>query len=273
MIISKENLIKIKAALREDSGKGDITTRLLIPAQAKARSVILAREGGLFCGGYVAEAVFKVADSKLKIKRLVSEGAPIKKDQAVLAISGGVHGILKGERTALNFLGHLTGIATKTRLFSDKVKKYGTVILDTRKTTPLWRGLEKYAVKTGGGKNHRMGLFDAVFVKENHRLQGSLKNLRKVAGNFEIEVRNLRELSESLMLKPKVILFDNFKPSELKTAVKIARKTNPRIILEASGGITEKNIQKFAAAGVDQISVGALTHSVRCFDFSLLVKK
>lgn len=271
-MLNKANLLKIKAALKEDTGRGDVTSELLVPAGARAHAFILARESGVFCGGFIAEAVFKAADSSLKIKRLVPEGARIKKNQKVLEISGGARGLLKGERTALNFLGHLSGIATKTRVFADKVKKYKTAVLDTRKTTPLWREFEKYAVKTGGGKNHRMGLYDAVFVKENHRIQGDLKKLRKKAGDFEIEVRNLRELSEALMLKPKVILFDNFKPADLKAAVRTARKSNPKIILESSGGINEKNIQKFAAAGVDQISIGALTHSVRCFDFSLLIK-
>ena len=155
-------------------------------------------------------------------------------------------------------------------------------ILDTRKTTPLWRELEKAAVKAGGGHNHRMGLYDAIFVKENHRRFGDLRKLspsfilprkrgKKEVG-VEIEVRNVREMMEALMLQPKVILFDNFSPRSLKEAVKIARRCNLKIILEASGGVTLQNVAAYARAGVDQISIGSLTHSVKAIDLSLLIK-
>jgi nicotinate-nucleotide pyrophosphorylase (carboxylating) len=176
------------------------------------------------------------------------------------------------ERTLLNFLGHLCGIASKTNAFVKKIRPYSTRILDTRKTTPLWRDLEKQAVLAGGGKNHRMGLYDAIFVKENHRPYGQLGQLRKFPHRFEIEVRDLREMVEALILRPAVILFDNFTPADLKKAVKLARKANPKIILEASGGVTLENVKNFAATGVDQISVGSLTHSVKAIDLSLLVR-
>ncbi len=180
--------------------------------------------------------------------------------------------ILRAERTVLNLLSHLCGVATRTRQFVEKVKKYPVFILDTRKTMPLWREAEKYAVKAGGGKNHRMGLYDAIFVKENHRPYGQLARLRQYAGKFEIEVRNLRELTEAFILRPRVILLDNFKPHLLREAVMLARKTHPEIILEASGGVTLQNVGQYAATGVDWISVGSLTHSVPAIDFSLLIE-
>ncbi len=262
----------IKEALKEDLGKGDVTSRLLIPSRARAAAYILARQAGVFCGGPVALKVFKAADPNLKVRLLAREGAAVRKNQKVLKIQGSTRSILAAERTALNFLGHLSGIATRTASFVKKTKKYRVRILDTRKTTPLLRGLEKYAVKTGGGHNHRMGLYDAIFVKENHRVHGNLKNLKKAAGKFEIEVRNTRELLLALKMKPKVILFDNYKPAQLRAAVKTARRENRKIILEASGGINESNVAVYAATGVDQISIGALTHSVTCLDFSLLIE-
>ncbi len=272
MKLSRQDFSKIKTALHEDVGAGDITSRLLIPASARAEAFILAKQEGVFCGGEVARAVFRTADSRLKVSLPVRDGAFVKKGRKVLRISGSLQSILKAERTALNFLGHLSGISTRTAGFVKRVRNYRTRILDTRKTTPLWRNLEKYAVKTGGGCNHRMGLYDAVFVKENHRTRGDMNNLQKVSGKFEIEVRNMKELAEALKLKPKVILLDNFKPAQIRKAVRLARGQNRKVILEASGGINESNVAAYAATGVDQISIGALTHSIPCFDFSLLIQ-
>lgn len=262
----------IRQSLAEDRESGDVTSRLLIPASRRASAFIAAKEPGIFCGGPVAEAVFKSAGRGIRVRCLVKEGSRVRRGEKVMRITGPARGILEAERTALNFLGHLSGIATKTLGFVRRLKKFKIQVLDTRKTTPLLRKFEKYAVKTGGGTNHRMGLYDAVFVKENHRVYGDLKRLRTLRGKFEIEVRDLRELTEALMLKPAVILFDNFHPSDLRVAVRLARRCAPGILLEASGGITEKNIARFAAAGVDRISAGALTHSVRSLDFSLLME-
>lgn len=263
---------RIKAALAEDIGKGDVTSDLLIAPYKKGRAVILAREAGIFAGTETLRAVFKSADPKLKIKFLVKDGRAFRKNQPVIQIRGKIRSILKAERTALNFLAHLSGIATRTRAFVNKIGKRKTAVLDTRKTTPLWREIEKAAVLAGGGKNHRMGLYDAIFVKENHRKFGSLDRLRDKRGKFEMEVRNLKELSEALVLGPHTILFDNFSPAALKRAVRFARRANPRIKLEASGGITLRNIAAYASAGVDQISAGSLTHSVKAIDFSLLIQ-
>ena len=190
----------------------------------------------------------------------------------MITLEGRVHSILKAERTALNFLGHLSGIAAETRRFVERVRKYRVKIFDTRKTLPLWRGLQKYAVRAGGGHNHRFGLWDEIFVKGNHRPCGDLSKLKHVPRKFVIEVRNLKELKQALTFRPRVILFDNFSPKALTRAVKVARGADPKVILEASGGITLQNVARFAAAGVDQISAGSLTHSVKSIDFSLQIR-
>lgn len=263
----------IARALDEDVGTRDVTTDLLVPKHCKARAVIWSRSKGLFCGESVVQEVFYQLDPALKVTSLVREGALFQRNKPLMAIEGSAAAILRGERTALNLLARLCGIATLTHEFVKRVKGFPVLILDTRKTTPLWREVEKYAVRMGGGKNHRFGLHDAIFVKENHRLFGTLKPLQRFRGRFEIEVRNLRELREALPLEPGVILFDNFDPGQLRKAVKIARKKHPQVILEASGGMTLENISHYAAMGVDWISVGALTHSAKPVDLSLLIER
>lgn len=261
----------LRLALREDVGSGDITSRILIPKDATAKAAILARTGGLMAGGPVLREIFRIVDPGLKVVVNVGEGKAFRCHQAVVHLEGRVRSILRGERVALNFLGHMAAIATQTQKFVAHVQRNSVLILDTRKTMPLLREFEKYAVCMGGGKNHRMGLYDAIFVKENHRPFGDLAKLKQYRNRFEIEVRNLQELREALTLSPRIILFDNFRPSELRKAVRLARATKPEILLEASGGITLHNVAHYAAMGVDWISVGALTHSVPSLDFSLLV--
>ncbi len=261
----------LKAALEEDIGPCDITTQLLIPTGAKGKAAVTAKEKGIFCGAPLLEPLFRFVDSRLKIQFPVKEGKPFSKGTTVIRFQGSIHAILKAERTALNLLGRLCAIATETRAFVNRIKAYPVMVLDTRKTTPLWRAWEKYAVRTGGGRNHRFGLYDEMFVKENHRKYGDFSKLEAWRNRFEIEVRNLTELKAALKLTPRVILFDNFKPAALKRGVEIARRLKPEIILEASGGITLDNIAHYAAMGVDWISVGSLTHSVRSLDFSLLI--
>lgn len=262
----------IRQSLAEDLGSGDRTTDLLIAASARGQAGIVAREDGVFCGAPVISEVFKAAGGGVHLEFPVREGGKFRKNATVVKLSGSVRSIVKGERTALNFLARLSAIAVHTSRFVEAVKGYPVLILDTRKTTPLWRELEKYAVRCGGGKNHRMGLYDAVFVKENHRPYGDLSKLEKVRGHFEIEVRNQAELKEALNYQPRVILFDNFTPSRLNRAVQLCRQMSPETTLEASGGITLDNVAHYAAMGVDWISVGALTHSVKAQDFSLLLK-
>lgn len=261
----------LRQALKEDAGKGDITSRLLIPESCYGRALVIAREKGIFYGADIARKIFKISGG-VKIRLFIKDGQSFDAGKALFELKGPVRGILEGERTALNFLGHLCGVATRTKAFVKAVRKYGVRILDTRKTTPLLRGFEKKAVLAGGGMNHRMGLYDEIFVKENHRRYGRLEKLKRYARKFEMEVRNLKEAAEALRLKPRVILFDNFTPAALKKAVGFVRKLDRKIILEASGGITLENVRAFAATGVDWISTGSLTHSVRSIDLSLLIK-
>ena len=263
----------LKAALNEDVGPGDKTSNFLVPSSAWGSAVLVARESGIFCGGPVIRELLRVTDRRLACGFFVSDGKPFRKSKILARIQGPVRGILKAERTLLNLLGRLSGIATLTREYVRRVSRYGTRILDTRKTTPLWRELEKYAVRTGGGKNHRMGLYDEIFVKENHKAHGRLGRLSKIPRRFFMEVRNLRELKEALVLKPRVILFDNFPPARLKGVLKLARRSDPRILLEASGGIHLGNVARYARLGLDQISIGRLTHSPKSMDFSLLIEK
>ncbi len=221
-----------KKALAEDIGGGDITTQALIPKNQQSEAVILAKDAGVFSGGPVAAEVFHLQDRGLRVKLGAKEGARVKKGQKVMTVRGRTRSILEAERTALNFLGHLSGIATLTRHYVDKVRGTKVKIYDTRKTTPLWRSLEKYAVKCGGGKNHRFGLFEEILVKDNHwaalrslklprmlRVLATTKKRMKIP--IEVEVRNIRNLARLLEspFVPDRILLDNFSVSELKRAV------------------------------------------------------
>lgn len=217
--------------------------------------------------------LLRITDRRLACRFFVFEGRSFRKGKILARIQGPVRGILKAERTLLNLLGRLSGIATLTREYVRRVSRHRTRILDTRKTTPLWREIEKYAVRTGGGKNHRMGLYDEIFVKENHKVHGRLGRLAEVPRQFVMEVRNLREMKEALGMKPRVILFDNFSPARLKAALKLARRSDSRVLLEASGGIHLGNVARYASLGLDQISIGRLTHSPKSVDFSLLIEK
>ncbi len=262
----------IRLALEEDIGRGDLTTDLLVPASRKGRALIWSREKGIFCGESLVREVYRQLDPSLKVRVFLPEGAPFGRNVKLMALEGRVKTLLRGERVALNLLARLCGIATLTQAFVRRVSGFPVLILDTRKTTPVWREIEKYAVRMGGGKNHRMGLYDAILVKENHRVFGDLKRLGRYRGRFEIEVRNLKELGEALKKEPGVLLFDNFSPDFLRKAVKIARRKHPQVILEASGGVTLENVTHYAAMGVDWISVGALTHSAPSTDLSLLIE-
>lgn len=273
ILFSEPTYARLKEALKEDIGSGDLTTDLLVPSLKKAQAIIVAKEKGILCGLPVVEYLASCIDRSLKVEGKVKEGHSFTKNTTVISFSGSAASILKVERTALNLLAHLSAISTQTSVFVQRVKKYPVFILDTRKTTPLWRELEKYAVKVGGGRNHRKGLYDAVLVKENHRVFGDLNKLKSWKKPFEIEVRNLKELREALDLGANIIMLDNFSPSEVQEAVGVVRKKKPETILEASGGIHLENVAHYAALGVDWISVGALTHSVKSLDFSLLMRK
>ncbi|HEC63512.1 MAG TPA: carboxylating nicotinate-nucleotide diphosphorylase [Candidatus Acetothermia bacterium] len=263
----------IELALAEDIGPGDLTTRAAVPREAKGEAIIVAKAPGVLAGLLVAAEVFHTLDGKIKFEELAQDGEPLASGDQVARLKGPVASILTAERTALNFLTRLSGIATLTARFVDAVVPYGAVILDTRKTTPGWRKLEKYAVRCGGGRNHRLGLFDMVLVKDNHIAAcGSLsKAVRRVRAAgvkipIEVEVRNLRELEEALSLRVDRILLDNFDLPTLREAVRLARGKVP---LEASGGVTLENVAQIAACGVEFISVGAITHSAPALDLSL----
>ena len=260
------------AALAEDVGEGDVTTEATIDAEASGEAVLVLKEPGVVCGLDQAEAVFRALDSELRFERLVDEGALVESGTAVARISGPLRAILTGERTALNFLGRLSGIATLTRRYVDAVSGTDVAILDTRKTTPGLRVLEKHAVAIGGGRNHRLALDDGVLVKDNHlRAAGSIRDavdrLRAATQlPVEVECDTLEQVSEAIAAGADAVLLDNMGIDRLREAVALARG---RVRLEASGGITLANVRAVAETGVDEISVGALTHSARSLDVSL----
>jgi nicotinate-nucleotide pyrophosphorylase (carboxylating) len=262
----------VYAALSEDLGEGDVTTEATVDPDAVGTAELVFREAGVVCGLAVAEAVFRALDSDATYEALVEEGAVVDRPGAVAVVTAPERAILTGERTALNFLGRLSGIATVTRRYVDAVAGTGVAILDTRKTTPGLRALEKYAVVCGGGRNHRFALDDGVLVKDNHlRASGSIEaaveNLRAATDlPVEVECDTLEQVSDALEAGADAILLDNMTLDELRAAVALG---GGRVRLEASGGITLENVRAVAETGVDEISVGALTHSARSLDVSL----
>ena len=262
----------VAAALAEDLGGGDITTEATIDAEATGTADVLVKEPGVVCGLGVAEAVFRALDSSIAFEPLVDEGARVREGVVVARVSGSLRAILSGERTALNFVGRLSGIATATRAYVDAVAAAGAEILDTRKTTPGLRLLEKHAVACGGGRNHRLGLSDGVLVKDNHlraaaSIAEAIADVRSASDlPVEVECDTLTQVAEALAAGADAILLDNMTLDELREAVELA---GGRARLEASGGITLENVRAVAETGVDEISVGALTHSARSLDVSL----
>lgn len=277
-LVVKERLqALIAAALEEDVGDGDATTLALVDPQVQKKAVVLAKEDLVVSGGYAAEQVFLDLDPALEIEILAEDGRRAKKGEHVLRISGSAASVLTAERTALNLMQRMSGIATLTSAFVERVAQYGTMILDTRKTTPGLRGIEKYAVWCGGGTNHRMGLFDKVMIKDNHRhlWAGQTKSLADAVTaareiypdlEIEIEVESLEELNDALRANPEWVLLDNMTPDLMAECVRVA---SGRAKLEASGGITLETVADAAASGVDAISLGCLTHSARAVDLSL----
>jgi nicotinate-nucleotide pyrophosphorylase (carboxylating) len=266
----------IDRALEEDIGTGDVTTELLVPADVKCRAEFIAKEGGVVAGLDVARLTFESLDDEVWWEDAAQDGEWVEPGTTLAEVGGHARAILTGERVALNFLRHLSGVATMTHRFVQAVQPHRAKIVDTRKTTPGLRLLEKYAVRMGGGHNHRFGLYDAMLIKDNHvELAGGVRVAIERARSglpftmkVEVEVKNLDELREALGAQPDIILLDNMTPDEMTEAVKIV---NGRVLLEASGGINETNVVAVAATGVDVISVGALTHSVKALDISLKV--
>jgi nicotinate-nucleotide pyrophosphorylase (carboxylating) len=268
----------VHLALAEDLGKGgDITTNNLIPSKSRSKAHLVARADGIICGVNLARQVFKTLDRKVIFRILIKDGQPVRRGDTIVEISGPTRVLLSGERVAINLLTFLSGIATQTRLFVEKIKPYKADILDTRKTTPLLRQLERFAVRTAGGVNHRFNLNDMAMIKDNHRVACKGQDMIKVIDNLKrktktkvvVEADNLDELKEILHSRADIILLDNMTPSQTARAVKIRDQAKSHVLLEASGGITLKNVKQYAAAGVDRISVGALTHSRQVLDISM----
>jgi len=269
----------IKQTLIEDIGEGDHTTLSAVPADALKNARMIAKQAGIVCGTEIVAKVFKAVDANLTVEILRRDGEAIEKGDVILRISGNARAILTAERTALNFIQRLSGIATKAHSLMKNVEGTKVKLLDTRKTTPLLRELEKYAVKCGGGSNHRFGLFDMILIKDNHvDFAGGIKAAIQSANNYlstigkklqiEVEVRNFDELHEALQTgNIHRIMLDNFSPEQIRTAMSIVGGKYP---VEASGGITEENILQYAETGVDYISVGALTHHIKSLDINLL---
>ena len=271
----------IKMALREDIGDGDHSTLACIPTTAQGTAKMVAKQDGILCGAEVGERVFKIVDNNLIVNLLKHDGDAIFKGEIVMTIEGPSGSILTAERTALNFMQRLSGIATETHRMVPMLKGLNTKLLDTRKTTPNMRLLEKYAVACGGGTNHRIGLYDMVMLKDNHidfagGIEAAIDRTRdylKAKGKdlrIEIEVRNLDELQRVLNHGGvDRIMLDNFDTITLREAVK---RIEGKYETEASGGITEKTLREYAETGVDFISVGALTHHIKSLDLSLVKK-
>ncbi len=267
----------IERAIREDIWTGDLTSDSLIPEADIGNGVIIAKEEGVIAGLPVAEKVFYQFSDEIVFDYLHNDGARIEPGQEIAELRGPIREILKGERIALNFLQRLSGIATRTNKYVETVSDYPVKIVDTRKTTPTLRILEKYAVRVGGGYNHRMGLYDAVMIKDNHifaagGIYQAVNKIKEQLGHttkIEVEVENISDVEEALNAGADIIMLDNMDNNEMSRAVEIIAN---KAIVEASGGITLKDLLEVAVTGVDIISVGALTHNIKSLDISLNLK-
>lgn len=272
----------IANALKEDIGDGDHTSLATIPKGTLGKAKLLVKDHGVLAGVELAEEIFKQVDPELKVTVFLTDGTEIKPKDVVLEVEGSVHSILKAERLVLNCMQRMSGVATQTDRIVDLLKGTNTQLLDTRKTTPGMRYLEKWAVRIGGGVNHRFGLYDMILIKDNHvdysgGIRRAIENTHEYMAShhkklaIEIEVRNQEELEEVLQTGGvDRILLDNFNFADLKQAINMIEG---RYITEASGGITIDNVRDYANCGVDYISIGALTHSVKCLDLSLKAVK
>lgn len=290
-MLEKDKVIDfVKSALKEDIGKIDITTTFLMPSGLRVKADIVAKSSGILAGMLFVEMVYGILDSGVRIKFNSKDGDSIEPGKAICYLEGSAASILKGERVIVNLLSRASGVATLTKKFTDKVKHYNVDIMDTRKTTPNMRYIERYAVTVGGGKNHRFGLFDHVLIKDNHLaalryLNPNLKSVavikdavrtakKRVQKNVkvEVEIGNIAEFEEALSAGADIIMLDNMSVESVKEAVKIRNAADAKgkqVKLEASGGINLENVEEYAKTGVDRISVGALTHSAPSLDFSL----
>jgi len=277
--LDKTRVVRIiRAALKEDIGRGDITTSCVVHKLKSTRAMIVPREECVMCGLVIAEWILSTVDYSVRFKPQVRDGDIVHSGEEVAFVEGHARAILLSERLILNFISILSGIASETKRYVDKVRPYGVEIFDTRKTIPLFRYLEKYAVTVGGGRNHRMNLGEMVMVKDNHYKVSdtgvSVKEMRKKLQRnikIEVEIDTIREYERMLLEKPDIIMLDNMKPADVEMAVTLKNKhiSTREIILEASGGITLDNVEEYAKTGVNRISIGAITDSIRGMDFSL----
>ena len=262
----------IRHALTEDIGSGDVTSNAIIPANEQLKGHIIAKQDGIISGLLVAQAVYKLCDAGIDCRVMVEEGQQVSKGQELMQLTGSARSLLTAERTALNFMGRMSGISTLTRRYVDAVRGTSAKILDTRKTVPGLREFDKLAVKLGGGTNHRIGLYDMILIKDNHiDFAGSIENAvqsarsAKTGLEIEVEARTLSDVETALALGVERILLDNMSCEMMSQAV---RMNHGRAKLEASGNVTLENVHAVAQTGVDFISIGALTHSVLVFDVS-----
>lgn len=276
---SKEIDRIIENALNEDIGKGDVTTDFIIPSTATVKGCFIAKSEGIICGIPLIKLTFHKLNKEIKVITKKKDGEPVKSGDIIAVVKGNTRAIFAGERVVLNLLQRLSGIATATRKFVDIAKPYKVTILDTRKTTPNLRILEKYAVKKGGGENHRMGLYDAVLIKDNHikliDIEKAMYELRRWLPKdmtVEVEVHNIETLKKVIPLKPDIIMLDNMSLSMVDEAMKIIKDLNCDAKIEISGGINLHNIRDYAQRRPDFISLGSITHSVQSMDihFKLL---
>jgi nicotinate-nucleotide pyrophosphorylase (carboxylating) len=271
-----------RLALEEDLGAaGDLTSAALIPEDLQGQAVFVARAAGVVAGLPAAQIVTRLVDPRLEVTDQVADGTGVAPGATLAVVRGPMRSILTAERTALNFLQRLSGVATQTALHVDAVKGLPCKVLDTRKTTPGWRLLEKYAVRMGGGHNHRMGLFDGVLIKDNHlaalgpgkeTVARAVRLAREKHGAsvpLEVEVDCLDQLDAALLAGPDIILLDNMTPDRIREAVRRRNEVAPQVQLEASGGVTLTTLRDIAEAGADRVSVGALTHSAKALDIAL----
>lgn len=268
---------QIRLWLEEDIGSGDVTTMTTVPLDQESKGIIHVKEDGIAAGLPVAEAVFRVVDPKLVFKAKAEDGQRVTKGTVLAEVYGSTRSILLGERLALNLMQRLSGIATRTRQYVDALEGLPARLVDTRKTTPGHRMLEKYAVRVGGGHNHRFGLYDAVMIKDNH-IKGSGGIPQAVAAarsqiphtmKIEVEVESFAQLQEAVEAGADIIMLDNMKPADMKEAVQFIKAKRPHILVEASGSVTLDTVKEIALTGVDVISVGRLTYSVQALDISL----
>ncbi len=272
---------QVVAALAEDLEHGDITTDAIVPPEILGSAIIIAKENIVIAGTFLAKEVFRQMDPEIQFKEIIEEGSEVSSGDIVMGLYGKLAAILQAERVALNFLQRLCGIATLTRDFVRELSDLPCILVDTRKTTPGMRLLQKYAVRIGGGHNHRHGLSDGLLIKDNHITAcGSIKKSITLARSkaphtllLEIEVTEIEELKEAIEAGADTVLLDNMDPATLRDAVSLAKRLRPDIILEASGGINLENIREIAETGVDIISVGLITHSAGASDLSLRVLK